>query len=85
MANLSEDQNQLRVLVSRARPSWCDAPLVQCALLNTKTQVEELFFNVSTRKKAMRNLNEEYQKILEVVTRYSIQFAGVSFTCKKVT
>ena len=50
----------------------------------THEQVEDLFFNVSTRKKAIRNLSDEYNRILDVVTRYAVHNAGVGFTCKKV-
>jgi len=37
-----------------------------------------------TRKKALKNPGDEYSKILDIVTRYAIHNAGVSFTCKKV-
>ena len=49
----------------------------------TTISVEDLFFNVSTRKKALKSPSEEYSRILEVVSRYAIHRAGISFTCKK--
>ncbi|XP_032917181.1 DNA mismatch repair protein Mlh1 isoform X4 [Catharus ustulatus] len=45
--------------------------------------VEDLFYNVNTRKKALKNPNEEYAKILEVVGRYAIHNSGISFSVKK--
>ncbi|KAG9306602.1 hypothetical protein G9A89_004799 [Geosiphon pyriformis] len=52
---------------------------------NTGTQitVEDLFYNIPTRRKAMKNSSEEYNKILDVVNRYAIHNAGISFGCKK--
>ncbi len=57
-----------------------------CAgIVGTTITVEDLFYNMQTRKQAFKNVNEEYQRILDVVTKYSIRYgdAGVSFTCKK--
>lgn len=51
----------------------------------TTITVEDLFYNMPTRKQAFKNLNDEYQRIVEVMTRYSVHFGDkkVSFTCKK--
>ena len=53
--------------------------------VGTIITVEDLFYNMSTRRQAFKNYNEEYQRILDVVTKYSINYADrkVSFTCKK--
>uniref|UniRef100_A0A8C3LMH4 DNA mismatch repair protein MLH1 n=1 Tax=Chrysolophus pictus TaxID=9089 RepID=A0A8C3LMH4_CHRPC len=42
-----------------------------------------LFYNVNTRRKALKNPSEEYAKILEVVGRYAIHNSGISFSVKK--
>ncbi|XP_051468798.1 DNA mismatch repair protein Mlh1 isoform X3 [Apus apus] len=49
----------------------------------TQITVEDLFYNVNTRRKALKNPNEEYAKILEVVSRYAIHNSGISFSVKK--
>ena len=49
----------------------------------TQITVEDLFYNVPARKKALRNTNEEYHRILDVMQRYSIHYPHISFVCKK--
>ncbi|XP_064133530.1 DNA mismatch repair protein Mlh1 isoform X2 [Loxodonta africana] len=49
----------------------------------TQIVVEDLFYNIATRRKALKNPSEEYGKILEVVGRYSIHNSGISFSVKK--
>ncbi|CAO3612028.1 unnamed protein product [Mucor hiemalis] len=52
---------------------------------NNGTQItaEDLFFNTPIRIKALQSAAEEYRHILDVVTRYAVHNAGVSFTCRK--
>lgn len=46
-------------------------------------KVEDLFYNVPTRRRAFRSSSEEYAKILDVVGRYAVHCANVAFSCKK--
>jgi DNA mismatch repair protein MutL len=52
------------------------APVPCAGTVGTTITVEDLFYNMSTRKLAFKNLNEQYQRVLDVVTRYSIHFAS---------
>ncbi|KAG8696856.1 DNA mismatch repair protein [Ceratobasidium sp. 395] len=49
----------------------------------TVITAEDLFYNTPVRKSSLRNLNEEYTKLSDVVTRYAIHQAGVAFVCRK--
>ncbi|KAJ9078491.1 DNA mismatch repair protein Mlh1 [Entomophthora muscae] len=42
-----------------------------------------MFYNTPLRRKAFKNPNEEYQRILDVVNRYAVHCSGVAFSCKK--
>lgn len=49
----------------------------------TVIAIEDLFFNTPSRVKALKGRsNEEYQKILDVVCRYAINYAG-TFSCRR--
>lgn len=43
-----------------------------------------MFYNTPTRLSALRSSSEEYARILDVVTKYSVHNSKVSFVCKKV-
>lgn len=45
--------------------------------------VEDLFYNVPSRLRALRSANEEYANILDVVNKYSIHVENVGFMCKR--
>lgn len=51
--------------------------------VGTQITVEDLFYNVATRRKALRSPAEEHAKIVEVVSRYAVHNAGVGFILKK--
>ncbi|XP_048384844.1 DNA mismatch repair protein Mlh1 isoform X2 [Stegostoma tigrinum] len=70
------------------RASYSDgrlkAPPKPCAgNQGTQITVEDLFYNIATRRKALKNPSDEYSRIVEVMSRYAIHNSGVSFAVKK--
>uniref|UniRef100_T1JAM6 MACPF domain-containing protein n=1 Tax=Strigamia maritima TaxID=126957 RepID=T1JAM6_STRMM len=49
----------------------------------TQITIEDLYYNIATRRKAFKNISEEHAKIVEVVSRYAIHNASIGFTLKK--
>ncbi|KNC71252.1 hypothetical protein SARC_16211, partial [Sphaeroforma arctica JP610] len=45
--------------------------------------VEDLFYNMTVRRKALRSITDEYSRIVEVISRYAVHNAGVAFSVKK--
>ena len=60
-----------------------DAPRPCAGHKGTVIQVRDLFYNSVQRKKAM-GANDEYNKIVDVVSKYSIHYPMIKFTCKRV-
>ncbi|EPS32562.1 hypothetical protein PDE_07522 [Penicillium oxalicum 114-2] len=66
-----------------AKPGQPAAPKATAGRGGTQITVEDLFYNVPTRRRAFRSASEEYAKILDVVGRYAVHCAGVAFSCRK--
>lgn len=49
----------------------------------TQIVVEDLFYNMLTRRKALRSAAEEYSKVTDVVSRYAVHNANIGFSLKK--
>lgn len=45
--------------------------------------VEDLFYNMETRRKALKNASDEHSKIFDVISRYAIHNAQCGFSLKK--
>ncbi|CZS89079.1 related to DNA mismatch repair protein [Rhynchosporium agropyri] len=65
------------------KPGQSSDPKPTAGRLGTQITVEDLFYNVPTRRRAFRSASEEYNKILDVVGRYAVHCDGVAFSCKK--
>ncbi|KAI0406197.1 histidine kinase-like ATPase [Xylaria palmicola] len=69
--------------LSPAKPSQSSDPKPTAGRGGTQISVEDLFYNVPTRRKAFRSASDEYNKIIDMVGRYAIHCDGVAFSCKK--
>ena len=65
------------------KPGQSADPKATAGRQGTQITVEDLFYNVPTRKRAFRSGSEEYAKILDLVGRYAVHCTGVAFSCKK--
>lgn len=66
-----------------AKPGQSEDPKPVAARVGTTITVEDLFYNIPTRRRAFRSASEEYAKILEQVGKYAVHCSGVAFSCKK--
>lgn len=59
-------------------------PVKPCAgNIGTQITVEDLFYNITTRRKALKSPSEEHAKVVEVVSRYAVHNSRIGFTVKK--
>lgn len=49
----------------------------------TQLTVEDLFYNIPTRRRAFRSASDEYNKIIDMIGRYAVHCSHVAFSCKK--
>ncbi|KAK0923385.1 DNA mismatch repair protein Mlh1 [Friedmanniomyces endolithicus] len=66
-----------------AKPGQSADPKACAGRQGTQITVEDLFYNVPTRRRAFRSASEEYAKIADQVGRYAVHCKGVAFQCKK--
>ncbi|XP_046641833.1 DNA mismatch repair protein Mlh1-like [Daphnia pulicaria] len=50
----------------------------------TQIVVEDLFYNVPTRRNALKSPSDEHNRIIEVITRFAVHNASVGFSLKKL-
>ena len=66
-----------------AKPGQSADPKPCAGRQGTQITVEDLFYNIPSRRRAFRSPSEEYAKILDVVGRYSVHCSHVAFSIKK--
>ena len=70
-------------LLVPAKPGQTAEPKPTAGRGGTQMTVEDLFYNMPTRRRAFRSASEEYAKVLDMVGRYAVHCAGVALACKK--
>ncbi|KAH8880675.1 DNA mismatch repair protein MutL [Thozetella sp. PMI_491] len=66
-----------------AKPGQTPDPKPVAGRQGTQITVEDLFYNVPTRRRAFRAASDEYNKIIDMVGRYAVHCTNVAFSCKK--
>ena len=66
-----------------AKPGQSADPKPCAGRGGTQITVEDLFYNIPNRRRAFRSASEEYAKILDLVSKYSVHCSHVAFSIKK--
>ncbi|KAJ2124104.1 DNA mismatch repair protein [Coemansia sp. RSA 720] len=66
-----------------AKPGGSSDPMPCAGNNGTVITAEDLFYNILSRKAALKNTRDEYNRIFEVASRYAIHNSGIAFTCRK--
>ncbi|PKA66760.1 DNA mismatch repair protein MLH1 [Apostasia shenzhenica] len=53
------------------------------AVKGTQIMVENLFYNMIARRKTLQNSNDDYPKIVDLISRFAIHHTNVGFSCRK--
>ncbi|XP_039124068.1 DNA mismatch repair protein MLH1 isoform X1 [Dioscorea cayenensis subsp. rotundata] len=70
------------------RASYRDGVMEQeprpcAAVKGTQIMVENLFYNMIARRKNLQNSNDDYPKVVDLISRFAIHYMNVSFSCRK--
>lgn len=82
-SNLAWRAHYLDGKLAPPKPGQSAEPKGVAGRPGTQILVEDLFFNIPTRRRAFRSPSDEYNKIIDMVGRYAIHCDHVGFTCKK--
>ncbi|KAK1996722.1 DNA mismatch repair protein MutL [Colletotrichum falcatum] len=66
-----------------AKPGQSAEPKPTAGRQGTQISVQDMFYNIPTRRRAFRSPAEEFNKIIDMVGRYAVHCKGVAFSCKK--
>lgn len=65
------------------KPGQTPEPKPVAGRNGTQLTVEDLFYNIPTRRRAFRSASDEYNKIIDMVGKYAVHCSHVAFSCKK--
>ncbi|KAM0431893.1 hypothetical protein ACHAPT_005146 [Fusarium lateritium] len=82
-SNLAWRAHYLDGRLTAPKPGQSAEPRGVAGRPGTQITVEDLFYNVPTRRRAFRSTADEFNKIIDMVGRYAVHCKGVGFTCKK--
>lgn len=66
-----------------AKPGQTPEPKPVAGRNGTQLTVEDLFYNIPTRRRAFRSASDEYNKIIDMIGKYAVHCSHVAFSCKK--
>uniref|UniRef100_A0A5B7C0A9 Putative MUTL isoform 1 n=1 Tax=Davidia involucrata TaxID=16924 RepID=A0A5B7C0A9_DAVIN len=58
-------------------------PKACAAVKGTQILIENLFYNMTARRKTLKNSADDYSKIVDLLSRFAIHHINVSFSCRK--
>ncbi|KAJ7960197.1 DNA mismatch repair protein MLH1 [Quillaja saponaria] len=58
-------------------------PKACAAVKGTQIMVENLFYNMTARRKTLQNSADDYSKIVDLLSRFGVHHINVSFSCRK--
>ncbi|KAL8482478.1 hypothetical protein ACS0TY_028597 [Phlomoides rotata] len=58
-------------------------PKACAAVKGTQIMIENLFYNMSARRKTLQNSADDYPKIVDLICRFAIHHTSVNFSCRK--
>lgn len=58
-------------------------PKACAAVKGTQIMIENLFYNMTARRKTLQNSADDYPKIVDLLSRFAIHHINVNFSCRK--
>ena len=58
-------------------------PKACAAVKGTQIMIENLFYNITARRKTLQNSADDYPKIIDLLSRFATHHINVNFSCRK--